>query len=330
MKYIFPLLFLLVFGSAVHAQTSRHGIDIPICCGLDSPAYEYSGLAKWKGKILLIPQYPDKWENSIFAADSIDIDKAIAQKAKNGIPYTRIKFTNLDAIRQELKGTYQGFEGAVVLGNTIFFTLEFSEQTCYLLKGYIYTEKGQAGIVLQPPYAIAKPRNAYVNAGYESIGYAGGKDVAVFFEKNSDPKQASVWLVDTSFQQQPKPVLFTKPMYFRLTDVFAAGNNRFIGINHYFNDYRRKQKEFNYYVGVENMDAATRQMNGVSPADSNYTAIVELSLSGGHMSWRTRRLIGYGDENWEGLVPFKKGFLMVVDEYPKDKTPRMRYFEEKL
>lgn len=329
MKTICITILAVILYSCCYAQTQTiHGTEIPLCCGLDSSQYEYSGLAKWKNKVLLIPQYPDKWENALFAVDSIDIDKAITRTPANGTPYTRITISNLDDVRKQMKGTYQGFEGAVVIGNAIFFTLEFSEQTCYLLKGYIRELNGKTSIELQKPYAIEKLKDAYVNAGYESIGYLpGSKTLSVFFEKNSDTKQSSVLLVDTSFKKPPQQISFQQPMFFRLTDVAASGRNSFIGINHYYNDYHRRQKEYNYYVGSDNLEQAAAQMNGASPADSNYTAIVQLTQKSNRIEWTTKKFISFGDENWEGIVLFKKGFLMVVDEYPKDGSPRMRYFE---
>lgn len=332
MKAFFLIIIACVYSFCGIAQPADvkpvHGTDIPLCCGLDSPSYEYSGLARWNGNVLLVPQYPGKWENAIFAVNDKDIDKAIAGKYKTGVPYTRITISNLADFKSRMKGTYQGFEGAVVVGNTIYFTLEFSESTCYLLKGYIRSQKGRTTIALQKMFAIEKPEDAYVNAGYESIGYLpGSKVIYVFFEKNS-PEQPSVAMVDTSFGEHALTYgTFERPMFFRLTDVAAGGPHSFIGINHYFNDYQRKQKEYSYYVGDANKAAAGQQMFGADPAAHNYTAVVELTQKGTVTEWQTRKFISYGDENWEGIVPFRKGFLMVVDEYPRDGSPRMRYFE---
>jgi hypothetical protein len=71
---ILLFFFLLVYASLLSAQQSSL---IQINDTLTAHQYEFSALAKWKNKILLIPQNRKNIIDSIFMIDSTAIDQSI-------------------------------------------------------------------------------------------------------------------------------------------------------------------------------------------------------------------------------------------------------------
>src|SRR4029078_326684 len=120
----FFLLFIILANS-YSLKAQQHNLPVSLTTeintGLTKSQYEFSALAKWKDKILLIPQNRKTVVDSVFMIDSNEIAKSLQ---KNTItPYTAFTINNLrhtgskkDSlfIHNILLSNYDGIEAAVI------------------------------------------------------------------------------------------------------------------------------------------------------------------------------------------------------------------------
>ena len=127
-------------------------------------------------------------------------------------------------------------------------------------------------------------------------------------------------------------------MLFRLTDVSFLGGNTLLGLNHYYRDYvdtltcgvipkgaNTLKNEYCYYVA--NRLAQAEKEIGASPQQAYFTRVVQLSFHNNKLDWQLKKIISYSSDNWEGILPYKKGVLLVVDGRPPGVPCKLSYFE---
>lgn len=339
-KFCFLLLtIVLLFSSTTQAQKIKYNRS--------APDYEFSGLAKWKDKILLIPQHRNlKDTYNIITIDTAEIDRYLKnlKKANYSIRtdeqlYLSNEFTDSlrSIINNELAGDsdlYGGFEAAVVNEDMIYFTVETDSPFCFIIKGNIKKDS----ISFLNKLKLVKPDKCFKNAGFESILYLKDqKKLLALYEKNRDTANPSAFLIDDALQNTPEPVKFKKPLLFRVTDVASIGGGNMIAINHHYNDCKKDTCwEFNYYIGSSNRKKAMKEMGGADPKKKSFTRLIKMRLNGNVIDWNVSVIIPIKkydwDYNWEGMIPFKNGVLMIVDGMPSSDTKPyciLKYFKRK-
>ena len=299
---------------------------------LTAHRYEFSALAKWENKILLIPQDCKNVVDSIFMIDSLEIEKVWADtNAKAAISSFAIKNIRHDATNKHVLfignttiEDYDGFEAAVVKQDSIFYSLEGENSFCYLIKGVIDAGTKTVNLlehILQVPDAYHID-----NAGYESIAWLPQKDSLIsFFECNKDTVHALAFMYGTTLQAPFKPIAWATPLYFRLTDTYAMNDSEVIGINHLFTS-KSYPYERDAYIKCENLIDVENQFTNRGIIDTCFTQIIKLTLTDGKLHWRALAFISLGcSDNYEGIVGFKDGALMIVDGEPGNNPCKLIY-----
>lgn len=327
MKY-FLLLVLLTSSLQLIAQSSS---VIQINDSLTSHQYEFSALAKWKNKILLIPQNRNHVIDSVFMIDSAAMDKSIQSNspaAHTAFAIKNIKHTGLKKdslyIGNVLLGKYDGIEAAVVKNDTIFFSLEADTGFCYLIRGTI-DERTKSINLLPDTLHIPNTYNIN-NAGYESLALLPQKNLLIaFFECNKDTVNAKAFMFNTSLNRNARAIKWERPLYFRLTDVFALNDSELIGINHLFTskDY---PFERDAYIQCENLSDVENQLTNGGNIDTCFTQIIKLSIHDNKISWQPLAFVSLNAaDNYEGIVSFKNGALIIVDGEPGSNPCTLMY-----
>ncbi len=271
-------------------------------------------MAWYKKELLLVPQYPDKYKNSVYAIARSSISAAV----KSGTPvptYRTLRMEGLDEIRQQIGETYDGFEATVLLGDRIYFTIEADEKNpnCYLVSGTISRDR----IVLQPALTILPKTKRLSNAGFESLAYwPARQQLMAFFEYNKADAPPSALPIQLTPSPQVLPPIPIAPLPFRLTDIVYSGKKgrttSFIGINFLYNG----AKEFREYVGKDSL-VDEPSLAGKILRKTTYTRLMRLSVDNDHGThWTKLRDITFASDNYEGIALFKDGVLLITDEYP--------------
>lgn len=318
--YKTPLLLLLLALPAA-SLFAQKPVSLPPSIG--NPVEEYSALTTMHKQLLLIPQYPDAQKT--YAVPVKTVQKTIQQSAPafSEAAFTEVTIQNLPAViaRVNLGGPfYQGVEGAVAVGNTLFLSIETDEATdsCYLVKGY----RKQQTIQLDTVHILALPKvkcNGKVvnNAGYESLTWhaAGNKLLALFEYTNvADVTQTPVgYLADTLLRPADAitPVYIQQPIPFRITDLCAGKNGQFYGINFWWAGEYTDYFTCNPYTPLPVKDS-TEFRNSAHKANC-YGRILQLQLNGQQLSWQPLQPIGYDCYNWEGIAPVGNRLLVITD-----------------
>ncbi len=308
---------------------------IEINTGLTKPQYEFSALAKWKNKVLLIPQDRKTVIDSVFMIENDQIDNAMHENVAAAHSVFAIKNLKHAGLRKDslyinniLLSNYDGIEAAVVKEDTIFFSLETDTSFCYIIKGII-NEATKAINIL--PDTLHVPNTYPINnAGYESLAYLKGKDSLIaFFECNKDTVNARAFMLNASLQNGVKPVKWQSPLHFRLTDVYALNDSQLIGINHLFISKSFRTERDDYVKDVD-LNTVKNQLTNGGNIDTCYTQLVTLFLKNNILSWLPFAFVSLDCAgNYEGIVPFNEGVLIVVDGEPGDNPCKLVYLRLK-
>ncbi|TKK67442.1 hypothetical protein FC093_14185 [Ilyomonas limi] len=355
MKSIITLLWaILFFPTTNYCQLSPVASEnnILICCQATAPDNEFSGLLKWRNFVLLIPQHvSDTDMHNIIAIDTLSIDSVLQHQADSVYHYTTIIFdTSLHNIIHSIQQTigkhnkYGGFEAAVAVDDSIFFTVE-TDSLCYVVKGVIKEKEDKYRVVFKPKdiLALQKPNYRFDNAGFESLTYLpASKKLVALYENNNLSNAVTGYTFNTDFTHK-QSLQFNKPLLFRLTDITAikdsAGNDALLGMNFFYNDFKkdtgRKATEFNYYfTGDTNkvytskqLTAAQSQLHGGNLLKDCFSRVISLHIHNNTVSWQEEEIISYQCDNWEGITSYKKGVLLMVDGKPPGVNCRLSYFE---
>ena len=343
----YPLFCFLVITIKGASQETNILSEIPIgLTGNLSETYnEFSGVAKWGTKILLIPQHPDSIGNIIYVLDSNEIDNYLVDPYhEKKVSFSTLKIRNLTEIQDKIKAKlkfkerweYGGFEAAVVVKNSIYFTVE-TNTVCFIVKGTLEHN----AVILRDTMSITKPDTLFKNAGYESLAYLENENKLIAVYENNLLNRSTAYIFDTSLNHL-EPVKFESPLFFRLTDIHAFTNHAnqydLIGINHLYNDFRHdtiNPTEFNYYTtgnlekvySSSTLLKAQKEMHSYNLFTSSFTRLVGMTVRNKEINWREIGIISYSEDNWEGILPFKQGVLMVVDGIPPNVPCKLSYFK---
>jgi len=219
---------------------------------------------------------------------------------------------------------YDGIEAGVIKDDTIFFSIETDTAFCYLIKGII-DEQLKSINILSDTLHIP---NTYdiKNAGYESLALLPGKDSLIaFFECNKDIVNARAYMLSTGFEKKLKPMYWTEPLFFRLTDTFALNDSILIGINHLYTATSHTAERDAYIKDLDITKVESQLTNGEN-IDTCFTQVIKIVIRENKLYWQPVAFISLDiADNYEGIVSFNKGILMVVDGEPGNAVSKLVY-----
>ncbi len=347
------LLFVFVASLLCinNAYTQRTNLpqehSIYLADSIDNSYYEFSGIAKWRNYVLLIPQHRSATDSyHIVCVDTTSIDSVINHKTLFATKATKLVFSNsLEAVYNSIKQAilprtdFGGFEGAVVVNNAIFLTVE-TDSLCFVVKGTIDDATMQINFNPNDTMSLPKPDYTFGNAGFESIAYLPQQKKLIAAYENNAITSAPTAFTFTTDLQNKGAVTFTKPLLFRLTDMNFLQGNSLLGLNHYYRDYldtltcgvvpkgaNTLKNEYCYYV-ANHLAQAKKEMDA-NPQQAYFTRVVQISFHNNKIDWQTKKIISYSSDNWEGILPYKQGVLLVVDGRPPGVPCKLSYFELK-
>ncbi len=283
---------------------------------LDIPSAEISGLT-WAGDwLILLPQYPSRFDNQIYRISHQDIENAIADNSITLSPQP-IEFFSA-GLEKEVPG-FEGYEAITCNGQDAYLTIEThsAKTTGYIVHATWNDDYSELTVDTTSLTTIPSQMNIS-NSSYESI-LIFGKRVVTLYEANglNINKQPMAQMFDLTLKNSQNINFPT--LEYRVTDATQSDENgEFWVINYFFPGDRAKLNPANdelskkYGVGsthaqaetVERLVALQFSEDGIVLADKNPIQMQLLS----------------GDEsrNWEGIVRMdQKGFLLATDKFPE-------------
>jgi len=320
LSFTFFLISNIAFSQESNVIFKEQNIRLPNSIGNSKTPFEFSSLAEWKNEyILLIPAVKKPTKNFNIYMDTIyaikkkriiqfinDTSKKKDKKDLEDKDLLKILFnrSQIDNILFKIDSEYDGIEGTAIIGNDIYFSIESGSEKCYILKGKIDdTDTLHPVISLENnTITLFKPYKS-TNAGFESFAYLnfGGKPqlLAIFENEVSkcDNNKCDGYIVDLSKNPiVPQPFKIYRPdeKGMRFADICVKEENEIYGI--WSAQWHRAR--------VVKFDNKTKKFTVIGKVDKE------------------------GEEfNWEGIVGFEKGVLMVTDNrFNSTTSSRLSYF----
>lgn len=294
---------------------------------LHSGDNQFSGLYKHCGKLWLMAEsrIQEKLEAKVYTIGLKEI-KACLKDSAHLPNFTKHEIVGLDKLVEKMKAqneVFEGLEAISIKGKQVFFSVETTTPSlyAYILKGRL--KKGKIWLDENGLLPVVKPVTAngqsIYNASFESIAVV-KKRLHIFFEYNDFVGDNYTYSYNLQLDPFSKDSAKINPMPFRISDVYYTGGGQYTGINTF---YKGGGKDTINRPRVGDTAANVLVLN--AGVYRNYTRLVSIKDNGGSFHWQplyglpAQWADGY---NWEGIAPYKGGYLIVNDKY----TPTKPYY----
>ena len=253
----------------------------------DKSDMEYSGLTKLGDKILFLPQYP---KGFILSQTKENILNVYEKKKLLGLE--KVEFDD-SYFKQEVCKS-EGYEAIACEGEYCYFTVE-ARSFLGGMMGYLLKAKVENNKITVVKFIELPIYNQIDNASYEAIILHENK-VLLFYEGNGANLTKEPYYLEVSRDlEEVKRVPFIS-MEYRLTDATKVGDK------FYFINYLWLGDKLNYRVDN------TTHVEDIVVLNSLFRKIETILLPLETVS-----------RNWEGIVGFEDGFLLITDKFPETK-----------
>lgn len=295
---------------------------------LDGPAadasMEFSGLAWWGDRLILLPQYPDRAGGAFVLERASLLDRLTGNLTE---PLRPVPIPFEDGGLRTLIPGFEGYEAIVIDGDEVFALVEARHRKHmrgWLVGGGISKDGNR--IIMNPGSRVRlDPPVQLRNMAFEALALYRGPDqdtgeLIVLFEANGRNVHPNATGLRFTKDLRPRGTVPMAPLEYRLTDVTPPdANGHAWGLNI-------------FWTGEAELLAPAAESPGTRPNTTrNLARLVPLRFSAKRIEsagsivslWQ-----GIIPSNWEGIVPLDmagaflsdgrplKGFLIVTDTYP--------------
>lgn len=332
------LRFLVILSFISTAATAQKNIALPYELREETKP-QLSGMAWHNNRLYLLPQFlsnasPDlKGDLFIHSVSADSIQRVIDGKDAGLTNCVNIRIKNADKLPQEIHDHYGGFEAIAINGNTVYLTIESSGtwNNNYLLCGKLNVKKQL--ITINPKKIVSLKRfDETDNAGFEALAYyRRNKKLTAIYEFNAAPQANHAYEIGRNLRSVKKVAL---PFaYFRITDITYSNDTLFALNYHWGGDYSTYLRDYHpehIRDSVPELKISFEQEpTRLENPRRSFTKIMYLDPEN-RSRWKTAVVVNEptSENNWEGLVRFKNGFLLLSDSNTKGPlVTTLRYVE---
>ncbi len=296
-------------------------LTIPLTEPLGKLTSEVSGMA-WYGEWLIImPQYPlfsrQGEDGVLYALHKDEIEAFINGGSDAPLDAQPIPFHS-STLRHKIAG-FEGYESIAFDGDSVYMTVEANQSGMhgYLVRGTIEPDLSGITIYAEEEIAYIPPQTSITNFSDESVLLVGDQLLTMYesngLQYNPNPV-AHVFGTDLSEQGTiPFPRI-----EFRVTDATELDENgRFWVINYNYPGDNKVQTDDDPLAAAYGKGATHAASKGVE-------RLVELQYSPDGISLTDTPPVqlemlptdNNNYRNWEGIVRFNDGWLIITDRYP--------------
>lgn len=295
-------------------------LALPLAAPMNSPDQEFSAMA-WHGeRLVLVPQFPDRYDNNLYAIDRADILARIRGESSEPLPFTTIAL-NDGGLAATITG-FEGYEAIAFDGDRVFLTAETRPGNWmlgYLVSGTVSEDGNQ--ITLDPGQRAPIPAQAVLtNMTDESLIIDGDRIVTIYEANGANVNPDAVANLFSRDVEKLDPIPLTNLDY-RITDATALDDQRrFWAINY-------------FWPGDEKLEPANPEAlaarfgQGASHTTTDQVErLVEFQIDDDEIllsdtpPMQLNLLPAGVARNWEGIVRLQDGdvdgFLLVTDKFP--------------
>ena len=304
------LCLILLPSSHRGARPTDPVLPIPLAPPLDTKRAEISGLTWHRDRLILLPQYPDRFgpssEGRLFAIAKQRLLSFGDRRSRKPIKANPVRFDS-GGLEKKIPG-FEGFEAVSFWEDQVYLSVEArpgGSMTGYIVAGEI--DAAGSSIRLAPETLTQVPsQSGLSNMAEEALTIAGGRLLS-FHEANGLEVNPSPAAHAFTLSLHRLPDISFPNLEYRLTDATrTAPDNRFWVSNFFFPGDRKKLRPA-----------------GNAPSDRPVEQLVELEYTPQGIGLTDSEPIVLRNEatsrprNWEGLARLdERGFLLVTDTFP--------------
>jgi hypothetical protein len=292
--------------------------EIPIAGPLSRDNAEISGLAWYHDTLILLPQYPSRFDNHLFALAKSDILAFLMHEKEPPLEPAAIP---LEAPGLEEIPGYEGLEAIAFLDDQVFVLVETragSPMLGYLIPGEISADLSMIRLETDKRVEI-QPQAKLDNLSDESLLIHEGL-LYTLYEANGTNVNPTPFAHRFNLDLASEGTISFPNIEYRITDASEVDENGdFWAINYFYPGDAGKLKPA--------ADPLTDQFGtGATHVSSEVVErLVEFHIGKQAITFTNSppiliELMGDGTaRNWEGLVRFKEmnGFLLATDKFPR-------------
>ncbi|MEO0645290.1 MAG: hypothetical protein AAFZ17_03885 [Cyanobacteria bacterium J06650_10] len=298
----------------ISESTEQPVVAIPITGPLADRDAEISGLAWYEDWLIMLPQYPGRLNDQIFALAKSDILAFLQGETSAPLAPEPIALTSPD-FANEIEG-FEGFEAIAFRGQRAFLTIEAEaggSATGYVVASVLADDLSE--LVVDPlSIAESSAQSSSPNKADEAIVLTQEAVISIY-EVHGVAVNPTPQAHRFDFELNALPAIAFPNVEYRLTDATALDErDRFWAINYFYTGDRdllplrdpltirygrgpthRQQRTVERLVEFEYRSEGIRLTN---------TAPIQLELA-------------KSGRNWEGIARLEdQGFLLVTDKFP--------------
>jgi hypothetical protein len=263
---------------------------------------EHSGMAWYNEALYLLPQYP---QGVVYRIPADELRAYLVGDVESITPAT-VPFVDDNVATQT--GRFEGYEAIVFDGDVVYVTIEARDggtMTSYLVEGRISAE----GIVLDANSVRNIPQPANIsNSAHEALVILNGMPTAIY-ERNAPAENAIAQRLNEDGETWQSIAM--PPMFYRITDASEAEFGAFWVINYNFDD--ANQADQDALVSAFGIGESHRQYTHVERLLEMQFVDDRIQLTN---SAPVYLALDDAARNWEGLVRFDDGWLVITDKFP--------------
>ncbi len=312
-------------GTPAPTETLATVVEHPVTeIALDGPVAasraEVSAMAWCGDQLILVPQYPAMFQSegqaSVFAIPKAALEAFLDGNSPDAIEPAMIPFDD-GGLKDEIDG-FEGFESVTFEGGNVYVTIESQdgdEMVGYLVRGSVAGDC--EGIILDPESAVAIQSQADLSNMTDETIIVYNNQIYTIYEANGvnvNPEPAAhVFDLDLKLLGS----VSLPNVEYRITDAAVPDADGLVWVINYFYPGDTKLKPGTDEIAVEyGLGESHQELEQVE-------RLIALQITDGGITFAGIAPIyleldtDYDDSrNWEGLVRFGEGFLLVTDEYP--------------
>lgn len=299
-------------GEKENLENSSNLIHIQMEGDLAERKLEASGLTWYNDNLIILPQFPHKWDGEFDGAVYF-IPKERIESYLNGENKTPIKGEKIHFIAEGLdeigKRRGSGYEAIAFVDDSLYVSIESisgDESTSYVVKGKIDFEEKKITLNADSKIEI-KSQTGIHNMGEETILTNNGSVFSIH-EANGENVNKSPFAKKLNGSLTDVEKITFPNIEYRITDATCVDSSgKFSAINYFYPGEFEKLKP---NLSEEEKDKAIEQ-------------ILEFQILDGKIirTTKTPIVISKGKSkkgsNWEGIVKLNDGFLIITDMFPE-------------
>jgi hypothetical protein len=282
MNNVHTLLLSLILAAACFAE------DLILSPPFDTRNMEYSGMDWYGDRLVLLPQYP---RGALVTIDAKALQEAL--RSGTALHPERLPFDDRNATTA-ISGS-EGYEAIAFHGDAVYLLIEAhgrhgKTMQSHLCLGHV----GPKGVTLEQCIEIPLPLQIR-NYSHEALAVT-KKGLLVIYEANGTGEATQAYRV--AFDLSTVDPIPMAPVDFRVTDATRIVGGTLWVTTPYWIPESLRLKQFRL---------------------TNRALLVELAVTQQSVVQTGRQVVindGMRSYNWEGVVRFAEGFVIVTDAFP--------------